>query len=307
MTKQQLEFFLSAAEFSNLSRAAAFHYVSIPTFTRHINDLEEELNTKLFVRTNRGISITEAGALFHPVARITLDLMYEYNSIIMKKDLMTEKVPERFMIGYYPFGGMFSHFTDLIEKYLKVLMKMPCSLRCVDAGKMTEMVLDGVLDIGAVSMSRLEKYNDSFESRLFFSSRCILMVRPDHELAGRDSITVKELKELYGDFSHYVPAEKYSTEFKGKTIKDRRDILELCKHYLDLLPVLVADSQGNGSDGPEMIIGTSDLKRPELKGRHVVEIENGSLTMEVRLFWRKDNKSEAIRRFKDALDFAGIK
>ena len=52
MTKQQLEFFLSAAEFSNLSRAAAFHYVSIPTFTRHINDLEEELNTKLFIRSN---------------------------------------------------------------------------------------------------------------------------------------------------------------------------------------------------------------------------------------------------------------
>ena len=52
MTKQQLEYFLSAVEFCNLSKAAAFHYVSIPTLTRHINALEEELCTKLFNRSN---------------------------------------------------------------------------------------------------------------------------------------------------------------------------------------------------------------------------------------------------------------
>ena len=227
MTKQQLEYFLSAAEFSNLSRAAGFHYVSIPTFTRHINDLEEELSTRLFTRTNRGIKLTEAGALFHPVARTTLDSMYEYYDVILERGLLTGEPQERFVIGYYPFGGMFTHFAGLIERYLEMWLKMPCNLRCVEAGKMTEMVLNGTIDTGAVSMSQIEKNADALESRLFFKSRCILWVDQDHELAGRDNISINELKEHYGDYSLYLPVEGKLKAFSGRKIQGRQDIREI--------------------------------------------------------------------------------
>lgn len=307
MTKQQLEYFLSAAEFCNLSRAAAFHYVSIPTFTRHINDLEEELSTKLFVRTNRGLSMTEAGALFHPVARMTLDYMYEYNDLILSKGLMTGEPVDRFVIGYYPFGGMFTHFTQLVDRYLNLWVKKPCSLRCISAGSMTEMVYNGILDVGAVSMSQIEKYGDAFDSRLFFRTRCILLVDKDHELASRDNISINELKDKYGDYSLYLPVEERLPSLNGRRISDKNDIREICKHFLDLLPELAAESIGKDeSSHPRMVIGTSDLQRPELKDKHIVEIENGSVTMEVRLFWKKDNDSDSIKRFKEALDFAGI-
>lgn len=308
MTKQQLEYFLSAAEFCNLSKAAAFHYVSIPTFTRHINDLEEELSTKLFVRTNRGLVITEAGALFHPVARHTLDLMYDYNDLILTRKLMVGNPLDRFVIGYYPFGRMFVHYTQLIDRYLSVWIKKPCALRCVRTGKMTEMVFDGTLDVGAVSKQQIEKYGDAFDSRLFFRSRCVLLVDRDHELASRDHISIEELKEKYADYSLYLPTEGGLEHLKGRSIKDKGDIKEICRHYLDLLPELAAESlEARKSRQPRMIIGTSDLMRPEIQNKHILEIENGSVTNEVRLFWKKDNDSESIRRFKEALDFADIK
>jgi len=308
MTKQQLEFFLSAAEFSNLSRAAAFHYVSIPTFTRHINDLEEELNTKLFIRTNRGLSLTQAGALFHPIAQKTLDHLYEYADVITNRGLWVEKPVDKFILGYYPFGGMFPHYAQLIDRYLSILMKMPCKLRCIGTGKMTEMVYNGIIDVGAVSMSTIAKYGDAFESRLFFRNHGVLMVDKDHELAGRDNISLNELKEKYGDYSLYLPADEKHEQFIGKKIQDKMDIRKICINYLDLLPWLTADQMDeNNHVVPRMIIGTSSIQRPELSGKHVLNIENGNVTMEVRLFWRKDNDSEAIRRFKNALDFAEIK
>ena len=308
MTKQQLEYFLSAAEFCNLSKAAAYHYVSIPTFTRHINDLEEELSTKLFVRTNRGLVITEAGALFHPVARRTLDLMYDYNDLILERELMVGNPLDRFVIGYYPFGQMFVHFTQLIDRYLSVWIKKPCSLRCVRTGQMTRMVLEGTLDVGAVSKPQIEKHGDAFESRLFFRSRCVLLVDKDHELATRDNISIAELKENYADYSLYLPVEGRLENLKDHKIQDKEDIREICRHYLDLLPELAAESiDARRNRKHRMIIGTSDLMRPEIQNKHIIEIENGCVTNEVRLFWRKDNDSESIRRFKEALDFADIK
>jgi len=308
MTKQQLEFFLSAAEFSNLSKAAAFHYVSIPTFTRHINDLEEELSTRLFTRTNRGVNLTEAGALFHPIARQTLESMYDYYDLILEKGLLEGEPTERFVMGYYPFGGMFAKYASLKDRYLEMWLKMPCNLRCMNSGTMTEMVKNGKLDVGAVSKAQVEKYGDLFESRLLFRASCVLLVDKNHELAGRDNISIKELSEKYGDFSLYLPVESTLPEFENKKIRDQRDIRSICRHFLDIIPELTAQAQEKKPSGKvgRMIIVTDFLQRPELNEKHRVNIENGHVPLEVRLFWRKDNNSEKIKRFKAALDFAEI-
>ncbi len=58
---QQLKYFIAVAEELNYSKAAEKNYVSQPLLSQQMIALENVLNTKLFERKNRGISLTEAG------------------------------------------------------------------------------------------------------------------------------------------------------------------------------------------------------------------------------------------------------
>lgn len=309
MTKQQLQYFLSAVEFCNLSKAANFHYISIPTFTRQINDLEAELGTKLFNRNNRGLTLTAAGALFHSFARDTLLQMYQYYVTILDKGYLVGEPHDEFVMGYYAFGGMFPAYAKLIDRYLNLWIKKPCVLHCIRSGDMTDMVRTGLIDVGAVSASLLEKYGDEFESRTFYKWECQLLVEKDHELASRDSISVDEIIANYGSFCHFLPEGLVAEEVRTQKITCASDIMKLCRIFFDILPLWSSMTEKDDEFRPnnDLIVMSSMMQRPELTGKHILQIEGANLTMDVRLFWRKDNNNPAIQKFKEALDFAEIK
>ena len=68
MLFRQLECFLAVARLENLSRAAEEMYLTQPTLTARLKALEEEVGDSLFVRTSRGMRVTEAGREFLPYA-----------------------------------------------------------------------------------------------------------------------------------------------------------------------------------------------------------------------------------------------
>lgn len=65
MTSQQLECFIYVAERLNFTKAAEALYLSVPTVTHHIKNLEEELETRLFYRNSRIVKLTEQGEKFY--------------------------------------------------------------------------------------------------------------------------------------------------------------------------------------------------------------------------------------------------
>lgn len=69
MNSQQLQCFLCVADKLNFTKAAEELYLSTPTVTHHIKNLEEELNTLLFIRTSRMVKLTEAGTMFYSDAK----------------------------------------------------------------------------------------------------------------------------------------------------------------------------------------------------------------------------------------------
>jgi DNA-binding transcriptional LysR family regulator len=61
---QKIETFLAAVENLSLSEAAKQLHLSQPTVSHQIKVLEQELNVTLFVRSNTGLQLTEAGCCF---------------------------------------------------------------------------------------------------------------------------------------------------------------------------------------------------------------------------------------------------
>jgi DNA-binding transcriptional LysR family regulator len=82
MLISQIEAFVEVARTRTVSRAADALFVTQPALTARLQRLEAELGAKLFVRTPRGMKLTEAGDAFLPHAVKALDSLADGRRIV---------------------------------------------------------------------------------------------------------------------------------------------------------------------------------------------------------------------------------
>ena len=73
MTLQQLKYVCMVAETGKITEAAKKLYISQPSLTNAIHELEKEMNVVIFNRTNKGISLSAEGEIFLGYARQVLE------------------------------------------------------------------------------------------------------------------------------------------------------------------------------------------------------------------------------------------
>ena len=81
MTLQQLNYAITIAESGSLNKAAEILYVSQPSLSSALQELEKEVGIQLFYRSGRGVSLTQDGAEFISYAR---QLYRQYESMMEK-------------------------------------------------------------------------------------------------------------------------------------------------------------------------------------------------------------------------------
>jgi Transcriptional regulator len=79
MTLQQLRYVIAIAETGSFNKAAEKLYISQPSLTAAIRDLEDEMNILIFNRTSRGVTLTNEGEEFVAYARE----LYHHYEIVM--------------------------------------------------------------------------------------------------------------------------------------------------------------------------------------------------------------------------------
>lgn len=75
MNRNQLKYFVAAAESRSFTKAAEQFYISQTAITQQMQLLEESLGCTLFDRSTRPVSLTPAGKIFLGEARAILDRM----------------------------------------------------------------------------------------------------------------------------------------------------------------------------------------------------------------------------------------
>lgn len=89
MYNLQLETFIVVADLGSFNKAAEALYITPPAVTKQINLLEKDLGLQLFVRTHRGLVLTEAGKSLYRDAKYIIQ--YSKDSVERAKKAMQEK------------------------------------------------------------------------------------------------------------------------------------------------------------------------------------------------------------------------
>ena len=157
MELRVLRYYLVVAREENITRAANILYITQPTLSRQMAELEEELNVKLFERTNRKISLTEAGILFRRRAEEIVSLA--------DKTAQEFKNSDNELMGLVSIGTGVSavvseNLPDLLQKYAKKYPQVRFELRTGSANTIKDQLDKGLLDIGILMEPvEVEKYD----------------------------------------------------------------------------------------------------------------------------------------------------
>lgn len=144
METRLLRYFIAVANYGTISEAAKHLFISQPTLSRQMKDLEEKLQTKLFIRENRNIVLTEQGKYLFAKAQEIIDLVDKTRLNINEQ---SQQVMGEIHIG----GGETRAIQLIAERLKKLLDKYPSikvHLYSGNADEIGEKLDNGLLDFG---------------------------------------------------------------------------------------------------------------------------------------------------------------
>lgn len=229
MTLQQLRYVVMVAETGTITEAANKLYISQPSLTNAIHELEKEMNLVIFHRTNKGISLSKEGDDFLGYARQVL----EQASILEDHYKGNKGGKKQFCVSTQHYSFAVNAFVDLIKQYGQE--EYDFSLRetqtyeiIEDVAKMrSEIGLLFLNDFNEAVLRKLLKSHD-LEFHPLFTARPHVFISSRHPLAKKEVITNEELEEYpYLSFeqgehnSFYFSEEIFSASERKKNIRVR--------------------------------------------------------------------------------------
>ena len=188
MADRRLQVFHTVARLLSFTKAAETLHMTQPAVTFQVRQLEEYFNTRLFDRTHNRISLTEAGNRVYQYADRIFELYAEMENSVRE---MTGEIRGALTIGAsttvaeYMLPSLLGDFKD---KYPDVNIHLKVS----NSEGIVAMVENNTIDLGVVEAS---VSNRNLVVEVCKHDHLVAIVPPNHELAGRRSITIAKLLE----------------------------------------------------------------------------------------------------------------
>lgn len=237
MTIQQLHYIITISETGSLNKASEILYVSQPSLTSSVKELEKELGITIFHRSGRGVTPTNEGTEFLLHAR---QLYQQYETILQKYGKLGG-LKKKFGISTQHYSFAVKSFVEMVKKFNTA--EYDFAIRETKTREVIDDVNTGKSEIGIIYLSdfnraaimKLLNTKDS-EFRELAVCDAYVYLWKKHPLAGKSSIRFEELNEYpclsfeQGDNgSFYFAEEILGTKEYARTIKanDRATMLNL--------------------------------------------------------------------------------
>ena len=259
MYNPQLETFITVADLGSFNKAAEALYITPPAVTKQINLLEKDLGLTLFVRTHRGLSLTEAGKSLYKDAKYVIQ--YCKDSVERAKQAMAEQ-DNIIRIGTSPItpaNPIMQLWAKVQKQYPDIKLQMIPYMNSQESAREILKNLGTNIDVvGGIfdeTMLRLRQCSGMELSR----QRICAAVSLNHPLAEKELLTYDDLEGenflmMHRGWSKYVDElrddiwknhpgirvtdfEIYSLDIFNRC-ENSNDILMVVENWKDVQPML---------------------------------------------------------------------
>ncbi|MCI2255841.1 LysR family transcriptional regulator [Domibacillus sp. PGB-M46] len=237
MTLQQLKYVIEIVHCGSINEAARRLFLSQPSLSKAVKELEAELGITIFIRTPKGITLSTDGAEFLGYARQVV----EQAELLERRYLGSPPARQLFSVSTQHYAFAVNAFVEMIKKH--GADEYQFTLRETRTYEIIEDVKNLRSEIGILYISSFnEKVMGQLlkeEGLLFhplFEAKPHIFVSAQNPLAGQASVTLEDLEEYprlsfeQGEFnSFYYAEELFSTLPRSKSIQvsDRATLFNL--------------------------------------------------------------------------------
>lgn len=288
MTLQQLKYALTIADCGSMNEAAKQLFISQPSLSETMKELETEIGLDIFLRSNRGIVITPEGEEFLGYARQVIEQFG-----LLQSKYIDKKVKEKFSVST-------QHYTFAVKAFVETVKQIGMEQYEFAVHETTTIsVIENVKNFKSeIGVLYENDFNEKVLNKMFkenglefvelFSCDTFVYLWSGHPLAKQDVITMEELDEYPclsfdqgKNNSLYLAEEMKSTYEYRRLIKanDRATLLNLMiglNAYTLCSGIICEDLNGNDykavplKETEKMRIGY--IKRKGAKVSHIGEL-----------------------------------
>ncbi|HBE09133.1 MAG: LysR family transcriptional regulator [Eubacterium sp.] len=195
MTLQQLKYAITIADCGSINEAAKRLFISQPSLSGSVKELEEEIGFDVFVRSNRGIVITPEGEEFMSYARQVLD---QYN--LLQDRFINKTVRQKFGVSTQHYSFAVKAFVEVVNEYgldnYEFAIHESRTEEVIENVKFFKSEV-GVLYENEFNRKVLEKifYENGLEFIPLFDCDTFVYLWKDHPLAEKSEISIEELDD----------------------------------------------------------------------------------------------------------------
>ncbi len=196
MTLQQLKYIIGVSEIGSLNKAAEKLYISQPSLTAAIKDVESEFNITIFNRTSKGISLTSDGKEFVQYAR---QIFAQYDNLLDR--FCSEKNHKK------KFSVSCQHYSFAVKSFVELVKNLDVSQYelAINETRTLTVIEDVATGRSEIGLLYLNDYNRKALTKLFISNDLVfehlitcdayVYLSKSHPLAKSKSISLEELAD----------------------------------------------------------------------------------------------------------------
>ncbi len=220
MTLQQLKYVLEVAARGSMNEASKRLFISQPSLSNAIKELEEELRITIFERTNKGISLSKAGAEFLGYARQVI----EQAELLESRYLNAKPSPQHFSVSTQHYAFAVNAFVKLVSEHGQEEYEL--ALR---ETKTHEIIQDVQSQRSEIGILYVNEFNSQVINRLLknanltftslFTAKAHIFVSVHNPLAHFKSVTLEQLQDY--PYLHFEQGEYNSFHFSEEILSTR--------------------------------------------------------------------------------------
>lgn len=233
MDTQNLKAFVAVADRQSFSAAAEQLHITQPAISKRIHLLEQQLNSSLFDRVSRHVTLTESGLTLLPHARNILDTIAAARQAIA--DLSGEVRGQLKLVTSHHIG--LHRLPQVLREYSEQYPQVELDIRFMDSAEAYTAVLHGDFDLGIIT--EVENEDAQICADTIWIDRMRFVTAQQHPLNKPARVSLEELAQ----YPALLPEKKFFTTKLVQELFVRNGLnikINLSTNFLETIKALIS-------------------------------------------------------------------